>query len=239
MVDDSQPTQLTREQIEKCILAIIKYEKSIKIQDSKTSHLFITIGLKKIPEKKRIKPIQIPLTHPYRKDADQVCLITKDPQNDYKNLLKQKRITSIHKVIGIEKLRKKYQPYEARRILCSSYEVFLADRSVISLLPQLLGKEFFQKKKIPIPVKLSSTDLQTELQDAIYSTCMFIPTGPCITIKLGDINDQSLEHLVDNVMDSIPNIIQYIPRKWKNIQSLYLKSTDSLSLPIYQESSCQ
>lgn len=238
MVDDSPLTQITREQVEKCILAVIKYEKSARTQASKTSHLFITIGLKKIPEKKRINPIQIRLTHPYRKDTDQVCLITKDPKNDYKTLLKEKGIAFIHKVIGIEKLRKKYQPYEARRILCSSYEVFLADRNVISILPQLLGKEFFQKKKIPIPVKLSSTDLQTELQHAIYSACMFISTGPCITIKLGDINDQSLEQLVDNVVNSIPNIIQYIPRKWKNVQSLYLKSTDSLSLPIYQESSC-
>lgn len=50
-------------------------------------------------------------------------------------------------MISLEKLRKNYFPFEAKRKLCQSYDLFLADRAVVTRLPQLLGKEFFSRKK--------------------------------------------------------------------------------------------
>jgi len=50
-------------------------------------------------------------------------------------------------VIGISKLRKKYIPYEAKRNLCDSYDLFLTDERVLPLLTKALGKYFFEKKK--------------------------------------------------------------------------------------------
>jgi len=49
--------------------------------------------------------------------------------------------------MGVSKLRQKYKPYEAKRQLCFSYDFFLADERVLPLLPPLLGKVFFDKKK--------------------------------------------------------------------------------------------
>jgi ribosome biogenesis protein UTP30 len=50
-------------------------------------------------------------------------------------------------VIGISKLRAKFRPYEAKRSLCHAYDMFLADDRVLPMLPRILGKKFFERKK--------------------------------------------------------------------------------------------
>lgn len=78
----------------------------------------------------------------------EVCLFVKDPQREYKDLIHSLGLDHvITKVIGISKLRQKYKEYEAKRLLCNSYDLFLADDRVLPLLPKLLGKTFFAKKR--------------------------------------------------------------------------------------------
>jgi len=50
-------------------------------------------------------------------------------------------------VVGIQKLRGKFKPFEARRMLLKENGLFLADERVVPLLPALLGKKWFQAKK--------------------------------------------------------------------------------------------
>jgi ribosome biogenesis protein UTP30 len=76
-----------------------------------------------------------------------ICLITKDPQREYKDLLGSHKIEFISRVVGIKKLKGKFKPFEARRMLLKENEMFLADERVIPLLPGLLGKKWFQAKK--------------------------------------------------------------------------------------------
>ena len=90
------------------------------------------------------------MKNPWRKASDKsvnVCLITKDPQREYKDLINPLGLKSITKVVGVSKLRTKYKAFEIRRQLCNSYDLFLADDRVLPLLPKLLGKTFFDKKK--------------------------------------------------------------------------------------------
>ena len=76
-----------------------------------------------------------------------ICLITKDPQRQYKDLLESHNIKFINRVVGIEKLKGKFKPFEARRMLLKENGLFLADERVVPLLPGLLGKAFFKAKK--------------------------------------------------------------------------------------------
>ena len=50
-------------------------------------------------------------------------------------------------VVGVEKLKGKFKPFEARRLLLKENGLFLADERVIPLLPKLLGSKFFAAKK--------------------------------------------------------------------------------------------
>ena len=91
---------------------------------------------------------QSPIVHPLVDPrTESVCLITKDPQREYKDLLETHGIKFISRVVGIEKLKGKFKPFEARRMLLKENALFLADERVIPLLPGLLGKAFFKAKK--------------------------------------------------------------------------------------------
>ena len=76
-----------------------------------------------------------------------VCLITKDPQREYKDMLDSHGIKFINRVVGITKLKGKFKPFEARRILLKENGLFLADDRIIPLLPKLLGSKWFEAKK--------------------------------------------------------------------------------------------
>ena len=43
------------------------------------------------------------------------------------------------KVIGLSKLRSKFESHEAKRNLCAQYDLFLADDRIIPSLPKLIG----------------------------------------------------------------------------------------------------
>jgi ribosome biogenesis protein UTP30 len=89
-------------------------------------------------------PIKYSLVDPR---VSSVCLITKDPQREYKNLLEEAGIRFVNRVVGIDKLKGKFKAFEARRALLRENALFLADERVIPLLPRLLGKIFFTAKK--------------------------------------------------------------------------------------------
>lgn len=90
------------------------------------------------------RPIVHPLVDPR---TSPICLITKDPQREYKDLLESNGIKFISRVVGITKLRGKFKPFEARRMLLKENGMFLADERVIPLLPGLLGSKWFEAKK--------------------------------------------------------------------------------------------
>lgn len=90
------------------------------------------------------RPIAHPLVDPR---TSPICLITKDPQREYKDLLEAHGVKFISRVVGIEKLKGKFKPFEARRALLKENGMFLADERVVPLLPKLLGVKWFNAKK--------------------------------------------------------------------------------------------
>lgn len=52
------------------------------------------------------------------------------------------------KVIGISKLKGKYEPFEAKRQLCNSYDLFVADDRIVPSLPKLIGTLHFKKAQV-------------------------------------------------------------------------------------------
>ncbi|GJJ77031.1 ribosome biogenesis protein UTP30 [Entomortierella parvispora] len=194
--------------------------------------VWLIIATKKFSDASKAKPHRIPLKHSIVAPDAEVCLFVKDPQKDFKRLLEEKQVKAVNKVIGVSKLRAKYKPYEAKRQLCASYGMFLADARVITVLPKLLGKTFFLKKKQPIPVDMTKGDLKKEIARAIGSTYMHMNTGTCTAIKVG-LTSQSAAEITANIETAMPHIIEKIPRKWKNVQAINLKTNDSIALPIF------
>ncbi|KAH9208795.1 ribosomal protein L1p/L10e family-domain-containing protein [Leptodontidium sp. 2 PMI_412] len=111
---------------------------------------------------KKFKPLRLAVPHALNTSpTTTICLITADPQRTYKDLIQDpsfppalaQRIT---KVVGVSKLKKKYNQYEAQRKLYAEHDIFLADDRIITQLTKLLGKTFYKgTTKRPIPVDIA------------------------------------------------------------------------------------
>ena len=194
----------------------------------------VLIGMKSIPSTNgRTKPHLITLKHPLMDpDETDVCLIVKDPQREFKDKIEAKGIKAVKKVIGVSKLRSKFKQYEAKRQLCASYDLFLADDRVLPMLPHLIGKVFFEKKKQPLPVKLTRDNWDSQFQKIFNATPFYLSEGMCSTVKAGH-TGMSRQHLVENIVSALDLVAELLPKKWQGIQAIHIKTHDSIALPIY------
>ncbi|KAJ7166451.1 ribosomal protein L1p/L10e family-domain-containing protein [Mycena crocata] len=199
----------------------------------KEQNIWLNVTVKKIASAHKFKPVKVPIVHPLVDPrSSSVCLITKDPQRQYKDLLTENNIKFISRVVGITKLKGKFKPFEARRMLLKENGLFLADERVIPLLPKLLGVKWFEAKKQPIPVCLTRKDLKGELERAIASTYMNQNQGTCTAIKISTVSHKPSQ-VLENLQVALPVIIQNIKGGWDNVQSLLLKTNSSAGLPIW------
>jgi len=167
LIDD----HVSAKQCQRAVTALLDHalEFQQKQQESellpgKEQHVWLQVAVKKMHPEKKLKPmkmcvvslftvvcwlracspIQFPLVDPR---TSSVCLITKDPQREYKDLLQSHNIKFINRVVDVKHLKGKFKPFEARRLLLRENQLFLADERVVPLLPGLLGKIFFAAKK--------------------------------------------------------------------------------------------
>jgi len=204
-----------------------------ELLSGKEECIWLQISVRRVHAEAKLKPRRIPVKYPLVDPRDSaVCLITKDPQREYKDLLEKAGVKFVNRVVGVEKLKGKFKPFEARRALLRENALFLADDRVIPLLPRLLGKMFFSAKKQPIPVSLSRKDLKGELERAISSTYMHQNRGTCTSVKFGTLS-QSPDQVLVNLKTALPAVIAAVHGGWDNVQSLGIKTSKSASLPIW------
>ncbi|CAI0421718.1 unnamed protein product [Linum tenue] len=206
--------------------------------------MYVVISLKKIPEKGvgRVKPYKVSLPHRLANPEDgssELCLIIDDRHKS--GLTKEsakKKIEHdgipISKIIKLSKLKTDYRPFEAKRKLCDSYDLFFADRRVLPLLPKMLGKEFFRKKKIPVAIDLKHKGWKEQIENACGSALVFVKTGTCSVVKAAKLSMEK-DEIVENVMATINGVVEKIvPKKWGGVRSIHMKLLDSLALPVYE-----
>jgi ribosome biogenesis protein UTP30 len=103
---------------------------------------------------------------------------------------------------------------------------------VIPVLPKLLGKTFFKKKRQPIPVDLTKKDWAKEIRSKTSATYLSLSSGTCVRVKTGT-SAMSVEDVVENTVVAIEGAVKHIPRRWGNIQSIFVKCNETVALPLY------
>ena len=194
----------------------------------------LIVGLKKIPEQGKAKPITLPIPHSlYSPDSGaSMCMFVKDNSEELKKKLEADPVDGLERVISLSALRRNYKEYSDRRKLVASHDLFLADDRITPMLTKTLGKIFLKKKKQPVPIRLNRGSLKRNIELKRNSTYLFLGWGACCSVKVGR-TDFTPKQVAENTMAAIRGLIQKVPRKWKNIQSMHLKSTESIALPIY------
>merc|ERR1719421_1558044 len=190
-------------------------------------------SLSHIPDKKRTKAVLIPLPNPMFGEKSVVCVFSKDPQKKYKELLLQEhKVPGITKVISVEKLRKNYRTFDNKRSLADAFDLFLCDKSVVEMMPQILGTVFYhQKKKPPIPVAINPKDPKPALQKAIGGTTLRVPEGPTVGVRIGPCS-MSEEELVANAATVIAHVARHFAEN--PLQSINLQATSAPALPVWR-----
>ncbi|KAF5235246.1 hypothetical protein FAUST_7211 [Fusarium austroamericanum] len=192
-----------------------------------------------------------------------ICLITAEPQRHYKNLVAseefpeelRKRIT---RVVDYGKLKAKYSQYEAQRKLFNEADIFLGDDRVINRLPKILGKTFYKTtQKRPVPVNLqakapkvdgkrqkrvktegainsgTAAEVAKEVQKAVDSAFVSLTPSTNTSIRIG-YSGWTAQQVADNVDAVVTGMIEkWIPQKWRNMKSIYIKGPETTALPIW------
>ncbi|XP_015893318.3 uncharacterized protein LOC107427461 [Ziziphus jujuba] len=236
--------RVSNQMVQKAVNALLKWRnskaqtKKPQLIDNDDEFVYLILTLKKIPSKDRINAYKIPLPHSLHSQFSDLCLIVDDrPKSGLTKDDAAKKIKSedipISKILKFSKLKSDYRPFEAKRKLCDSYDMFLADKRVIPLLPRLLGKHFFKKRKIPVPVDLKHKNWKEQVEKVRGSALLYLRTGTCCVVRVAKVS-MDMEEIIENVVAAINGVVEVVPRKWGNVRSLHLKLLESLALPIYQ-----
>ncbi|KAL2331126.1 hypothetical protein Fmac_018707 [Flemingia macrophylla] len=237
--------RVSEETVTKAVEALLKWRGSqserqkAKLFDEEEEFVYLILTLKKVPSNSRVNPHKIPLPHSLISPFSEQCLILDDRPNKARvtKAQVQSKIQSesipIAKVLKLSKLASDYRAFEAKRKLCDSYDLFFAEKSIVPLLPRLLGKHFFKKRKIPVPLDLKKNNWNEQVQRACSSAMLFVRSGTCTVVRVAKLR-MDTHQIVQNVLATIQGAVQVVPKNWANVRSLHLKLLESLALPLYQ-----
>jgi len=186
------------------------------------------------------------LPHPFvQQDTRDVCLFVRDDDvigreyestiRRFKSIIEQFKLPFNIDIMTLKQLNQELVPYEAKRKLCSRYDLFLADRRIMTSLMrgQLLGKHFRHHGKMPLGINVFNKDFKQRLISLCSSTFGRIAgTGPLFSIQFTTVK-QSIDHGIENLKSVCQTIGKELPGSWLNIDHAYLYGNNLQSLPIY------
>ncbi|NXF89729.1 RL1D1 protein, partial [Eubucco bourcierii] len=233
-------------QVKKAVEALLALSRSkakgkaLFLSEGEVVQLVVTVW--KVPRLAQL--ITIPLPHSIRTETTEVCLFTKDEpnlsaeqtENLYRKLLIQNGISSISQIISYKTLKKEYKLFEAKRRLLNRFDLFLSDDRIRRLLPSHLGKHFYERKKTPVSVNLKAKNLAKEINKHIQGTTLPVTNkGCCYTARIGH-TGMKADEILHNIIAAAEVIAKKLPKNWKNIKILHLKTLKSVALPIFTAS---
>ncbi|KAL6566277.1 hypothetical protein OROGR_001892 [Orobanche gracilis] len=214
-------------------------------EDEGDDFIYLSVTLKKAPPKNlTLEPHRIPLPHSLLcPDGSNLnpCLIVDGKkitvESAQKTLIAQ-GVPIIKRVFKLSKLRSDYKSFELKKKLYDSFDVFLATKNVVSLLPNVLGKVFYKKKrKIPVPVNLNAdgSNWKEEIENSFKSSLLWLSSGTCSVVRVGKWGVTESKETVENVFEAIDRLLEIVPKKWGGIRCFHLKFSNSLAMPIYRK----
>jgi len=240
---------LQKQQIEeglkafKSLLAAKKKDDQKELFGDGPARIFLQVAGIKLPADADTCIVKVRLPHTaLASDAD-TLLVVKDLEKGikadheptlqhYTSLLEDKQVTAIAEVMPLRQLRVEYKEFEAKRQLCNRFERVLVDDRVIRLVPQFLGKPFYKKRKLPVAVDLTKTDLKKEISRCIATEQMPLKNhGSCASLAVG-VTSLGNNELLENIEVAVKALESGYPGGWKNVRSVHLFCSNT-SLPIY------
>ncbi|CAG9786199.1 unnamed protein product [Diatraea saccharalis] len=189
--------------------------------------------------------IKFVLPHSTAASTGEICLITPDirkgkkidhePTIDHwEEILKKADVTCVKTVLPLRQLKVEYDQYELKRRLLTQHDFIMVDTRILSHASTILGKKFFKKHNMLIPVKVNekSKDLKKCIDIGLRTTMLRLGQGPTTVILVGH-TGMPKSHLKENIMSLVEQLKNKYPGGEANIRSIALKLPLSLSIPLY------
>lgn len=133
----------------------------------------------------------------------------------------------------MRQLRVEYDQFELKRRLLTQHDLIMVDTRILNHVSHLLGKMFFKKHNMLIPVKINEKkDLKKNIDVGERTVMLRLNEGHTASILVGH-TAMPQSHIKDNIMTLVKKLKQRIPGGEANIRSLSIKLPLSLSLPLY------
>lgn len=189
------------------------------------------------------RTLRIPLKHSLLKDTSEICLITDDARGfrkefeksieHYEEFLKEKNVTNIKTIMPFYQLKTEYGEFELKRKLVELYDAFLVDAKVSGYVVKKLGKIFMEKRKLPVPIRLTANNLKENIDFALRKTSTNLhPNSDNFVMQIGH-SEMTEEQIYDNFQEVCEHLAKQFPGGWENIRGLNLKTPKSLAIPVY------
>lgn len=209
--------------------------------DSDDSTLTLIVESKKFfSSKPQFKPKTIKLSKSINDGSLKSCLIIRDQlvKSDQEiEKIEEANLPTISQILPLQSIKTEYKPFEKRRELQSSYDLFFVDDAVLNTLPNSLGKIFYESNKYPLPLRvttsannkeLSLITLSNQLEKILSSTSYLPPQGTTVSIKIGYINGDFTHEDLNKNINAVASHFDL-----DAIKSIMLKTPTSPALPLY------
>jgi len=133
--------------------------------------------------------------------------------------------------MSIETLQDDFKDFNDRKLLFDSFDAFICDDKLIERITRILGKKFKFQKYV-VPIRFTKKMILKNVINVRDCVTFYLLPSKRLNVKIGT-TSMNPEDIIDNIIEPIDYIVSKIPKKWKNIQSLGIKTTQSIELPFY------
>ncbi|XP_023947040.2 ribosomal L1 domain-containing protein CG13096 [Bicyclus anynana] len=236
---------ITDDLVSACLVALEKltthYDKKNAIFGDETQ-IFMEIRCIKIPNTRANARFFLP--HTTVSTTGEVCLVTPDLKKGRKidheptvehweDLLRAAGVKSVKTVLPMRQLRVEYDQYELKRRLMTQHDFIMVDNRILNHVSHILGKMFFKKPNMLIPVKINEKkDLKKNIDIGLRTVTLRIAEGQTSMVVVGH-TAMPPSHIKENILALVKQLKDKFPGGEQNIRSLSIKLPLSLSLPLY------
>lgn len=98
---------------------------------------------------------------------------------------------------------------------------------------EIIGRITPNRKRRLVEINFRKGNWTEDVKKHMHVTNLKFRGGTCIGIEVGR-EDMKWEEIVENVEAAIQGATENVPKKWKNVRGFYVKSAESVALPIYE-----
>ncbi|XP_022830813.1 ribosomal L1 domain-containing protein 1-like [Spodoptera litura] len=188
--------------------------------------------------------IRFVLPHSTVASTGEVCLVTPDIKKGRKHdheptidrweeILRKEGVTGVKTILPVRQLKVEYDQFELKRRLLTQHDFIMVDTRVLNHVSHILGKMFFKKHNMLVPVRINEEkNLKKSIDLGLRTAILRLSEGETSTITIGH-TAMPKEKLKENIIALVHQLQTKFPGGEANIRAISLKLPLSVSLPLY------